>query len=346
MMNRLALFVTLLVAFASLAEAAETAPNLAAACWSKDALAGQPQEKPVTKGDKRFDTPPVATKLHPYSAVPPELRGAIRRVKLATDRKLIALTFDLCETNGELAGYDGAIIDYLRAHNIKATLFAGGKWMRSHPARTQQLIADPLFEIANHADAHRNLRLLSGDQLIAEISGPQQAYEAARTGLYASECAAEHKDEAAALPPRMTLFRFPFGACHQASLDAVNDQGLLAIQWDLSTGDPAPKQSAEAIANAMIKRTKPGSILIGHANGRGHNTAAALPIAIPQLQAQGYEFVTVSELLAAGTPEITSTCYDNRPGDTDKYDTFFSRPQVSPPKPAPEKTDVPGSPLR
>jgi peptidoglycan-N-acetylglucosamine deacetylase len=341
MMKRLSAVLTGLAVLTPSALLAQDTRDLATTCWTTEALAGQPREKPVTKGDKRFDTPPASSTLHPFSAIAPELRGAIRRVKLATHRKLIALTFDLCETNGEVAGYDGAIIDYLRQHKIKATLFTGGKWMRSHPVRTQQLIADPLFEMANHADAHRNLRLLSGDQLNAEINGPQQAYEAARASLSVSQCFSEHKDSTTALAPRMTLFRFPFGACHQASLDAVNNAGLLAIQWDLSTGDPAPKQSADAIASAMIKRTKPGSILIGHANGRGHNTAAALPIAIPQLQAQGYEFVTVSELLAAGTPEITSTCYDSRPGDTDKYDTFFSRP-----RPAPENTNVPGSPVR
>ena len=56
-----------------------------------------------------------------YTPVSPNFRGAIRRVKLpAGSRKLIALTFDLCEQPGEVAGYDGKIIDYLRAQGIKA----------------------------------------------------------------------------------------------------------------------------------------------------------------------------------------------------------------------------------
>ncbi len=66
-----------------------------------------------------------------FAPVPDALRGAIRRVELPKGRKLVALTFDLCEQPGEIAGYDGAVIDYLRAKTIKATLFAGGKWMRS-----------------------------------------------------------------------------------------------------------------------------------------------------------------------------------------------------------------------
>ena len=90
----------------------------------------------------------------------------------------------------------------------------------------------------------------------------------------------------------------------------------------MSTGDPTPAQSAQAIAREILRGTRPGSILIGHANGRGFNTAKALPLAIPKLKAQGYTFVTVSELLAAGTPEIVSTCYNLKPGDTDRYDNL------------------------
>ena len=42
-------------------------------------------------------------------------------------------------------GYDAEIIDFLREKRIPATLFMGGKWMRSHSERAMQLMADPLF---------------------------------------------------------------------------------------------------------------------------------------------------------------------------------------------------------
>jgi peptidoglycan/xylan/chitin deacetylase (PgdA/CDA1 family) len=128
----------------------------------------------------------------------------------------------------------------------------------------------------------------------------------------------------AGVPDTLRLFRFPYGACNPAALAAVAAAGQLAIQWDVSTGDPSPQQSAAAIANAILRGVRPGSIILAHANGRGHNTAAALPLAIPKLKAQGYEFVTVSELLAAGRPEISATCFDQRPGDTDRYDFLFT----------------------
>jgi peptidoglycan/xylan/chitin deacetylase (PgdA/CDA1 family) len=164
---------------------------------------------------------------------------------------------------------------------------------------------------------------LTGTRLDEEILAPQRAYEALRDDLSTSQCVREgaggHEPA-----PRMSLLRFPFGACNATALDAVNDRGFLAIQWDLSTGDPSPLQSARAIADAMVKRAKPGSIIVAHANGRGFHTSEALPVAIPKMRAKGFEFVTVSELLAAGTPEIVQACYDSRPGDTERYDHLLA----------------------
>lgn len=286
-------------------------------------IASRDGEKLPQRGNRQFDRREPERAIAASIPVAAPLRGAIRRVDLPKgSRKLIALTLDLCEQTGEIAGYDGAVFDYLRRERVRATLFAGGKWMRSHEARTRQLMTDPLFEIGNHGWAHRNLRLLSGKTLTDEILGPQRAYEAIRAGLAAGQCLTP--DAMDAVAARISLFRFPFGACHQASLDAVNDAGLLAIQWDLSTGDPSPTQSARAIADAMVRGARPGSIIIAHANGRGFNTAAALPIAIPKLKSMGFEFVTVGELLAAGRPVVVPTCYDSRPGDTDRYDTLFA----------------------
>jgi peptidoglycan/xylan/chitin deacetylase (PgdA/CDA1 family) len=315
--------------------------SVQSACFAPQALTAVAGERQPKRGVFTFDKiPPADADLAPFEPVPPALRGAIRRVDLRNGEKLIALTFDLCEQRGEVSGYDGDIIDYLRAEKIHATLFAGGKWMRSHAARTEQLLSDPLFEMANHTEAHRNLRLLDAATAKADIDSPQRAYEAARKRLAENQCTAPVADAAARLPPRLTLFRFPYGACNAASLKAVNDAGLLAIQWDLSSGDPDPHISAVAISESLIRRVKPGSIIVAHANGRGWNTAAALPLVIPKLRALGYQFVTVSELLTRGTPVIAESCYDMRPGDTDRYDHPISlTARTKPGRPEPATVD-------
>ena len=110
------------------------------------------------------------------------------------------------------------------------------------------------------------------------------------------------------------MLRFPYGTCDAEALAAAADQGLYAIQWDLVTGDPDPHRSAKAIAETILGKVHPGAIIVAHANGRGWHTADALAIAIPKLKEEGYGFVTVSELLAAGKPVIAATCYLNQPG--------------------------------
>jgi peptidoglycan-N-acetylglucosamine deacetylase len=70
----------------------------------------------------------------------------------------------------------------------------------------------------------------------------------------------------------------------------------------------------------VLREVHPGAIVVAHANGRGWHTAAALPLFIPQLRARGYRFVTVSELLAMGTPVAAGECYERTPGDNRRYD--------------------------
>ncbi len=310
--------------FAAMPAAHADRAALQAACFPPPVLASTPQDRAIQRNTGGRNALPPADVEQVTNPIAANRRGAIRSVRLPAGKKLIALTFDFCELTGEITGYDGAIIDYLRAQRVRATLFTGGKWMSSHSERSKQLLTDPLFEIGTHGWAHRNTRLLAGQQLKSEIEAPSATYQRLRRDVGRAQCATSHQVAFSAIPDRVTLFRFPFGSCNAEGLAAAAEAGLLAIQWDVSTGDPSPLQSARAIADTMIRQIKPGSIVLAHGNGRGHHTAEALPLVIPKLRAMGYEFVTVSELLAAGQPVITPICYDSRPGDTDKYDFLFA----------------------
>ena len=297
-------------------EPVEQSATLLEQCWTPKQLAGKANEIRPRRGGRIKPPKSEAGAPKPEAIAS---GGAVRRVKLPEGKKLVALTFDLCELGYEIAGYDGRIVDYLRKNDVKATFFAGGKWLLTHPERAQQLAVDPNFEIASHGWRHRNLQVLSGDQLTREIMDAQLAYRKMRTELAARACLIPKPSLAAGIPQRITLFRFPYGTCAPKALKAVADAGLLAIQWDVATGDPAPQQSARRIAANVLRNVKPGSIVLGHANGRGWNTSKALPLFIPKLKEQGYEFVTVSELLAAGEPVLVQKCYDQRPGDTERW---------------------------
>ena len=312
-MSRASVIVLALLSLAGGASALAEEAQAPQQCWTPQALVGTEAELKHVHSRQSLDLGPLKqVTLPPATPIATELRGSIRGVTLPPGEKLIALTFDLCEENGYVSGYDGRVVDFLRAQGIKATFFAGGKWMETHPERAQQLIADPLFEIGSHGLRHLDLSHAKEQTLAEEITLTEAAYARATTALTARQCfvgAPRRPQE------RLTLFRFPYGRCNDKALAATANAGLIAVQWDLVTGDPDPRVSAKTIANTILTRAHPGAIVVAHANGRGRNTAAALAIALPKLKEQGYSFVTVSELLKAGKPVIAARCYQNNPGD-------------------------------
>jgi peptidoglycan/xylan/chitin deacetylase (PgdA/CDA1 family) len=314
---------------------------LQTALWSPAELAASPMERKSGRLGQPDRSPPAATDAPQLPPLPPALRGSLRRVD-THGVKRIALTFDLCELSDQASGYDGAVIDALRTAGARATLFVGGKWMRSHPTRAMQLMADPLFEIGNHAWTHGNFGILDSAAMAREIAWTQAQYALLRAEL--AELAhnrglPETALDAVAKAP--TVFRFPYGRCRPEALDMLAAMGLCAVQWSLTTADPDPLSTPERILRTVLERVRPGDIVIGHANGYGHGTAEALPALLDALQKRGFELVTVSELLASGRPIAASDCYDSHPGDAAQYDALFGDGTVHPrkksgPRPMPQ----------
>lgn len=293
-------------------------------CWSSQQLRYAEGDEHIRKDATVTPIPPPTGEAIPAPSGFVPISGAVRRVTLPRGApKLVALTFDLCEQPNEVAGYQGTLVDYLRDNSIKATFFTGGKWMLSHQKRAQQLMADPLFEVANHSWGHRNLRTVTALRRDEEIRSPQIAYEILRRDLSRYQCLASNgRDVQRTVRPRMSLFRFPFGACDAKAIEAVGQNGLIPIQWDVSSGDPDKRLTASEMVSGVVSKVRPGSIVLFHANGRGWRTAEALPKIVAALARSQFEFVTVSELLQypGAKWEITPDCYDARPGDTDRYD--------------------------
>ncbi len=287
-----------------------------AACWTPQQLAAVPGEalrRRPTAADA-FVRPAPAEPLAPVTGA---LAGIVRRVDLPAGDKAVALTFDLCQTVSPIAGYDGAIVDFLRAENVPATFFAGGRWLLTHKTRAEQLAADRRFLLANHSYDHPDLHAASAARVESEILLTEAALAATRAAA-ATACPA-----GTPVAP-MRLFRFPYGSCTPATAAAANAVGSVIIQWDTVSGDP-DGTSAKAIIRNVFSTLKAGSIVVMHANGRGTHTAEALHTIIPRLKAEGYRFLTVADLIKAGRPVAATACYITRPGDTARYDARLAR---------------------
>ena len=191
----------------------------------------------------------------------------------------VALTFDLCQSEGDLAGYDSGIIQVLNETQTPATLFLGGLWMRDHQTETLELADNSLFELGNHSWSHEDFSAITSDEMQQEILRTQQfMYDL--------------------LGYQTNLFRLPYGTYTDESLNVINGQGLYIIQWDDVSGDPDPNFDAATILAEVQRTARKGSIIIMHGNGRGWHTAEALPGIIQSLRDQGYTLVTISELLS------------------------------------------------
>jgi peptidoglycan/xylan/chitin deacetylase (PgdA/CDA1 family) len=303
-------------------------------CWSDEELNGKPEDKIIIRLKELLPVPPkLIVPLSDLCPSKPTQANSIRRVFPKGNQKVIALTFDLCEGGDEITGYDYEIVNYLRAHNVQATFFASGKWMQSHPDKTMQLMADPLFEVGNHTWSHANMRVIGKEEQLQQILLTQAQYQELRRQLACWPCARQAgQKEMAKIPLLPLCFRFPYGTCNTEALQLLQRLNLSAVQWDVVADDSDKNQTAEMIAKTILKNVQPGSIIVCHANGRGYHTAQALALFVPELQKRGYTFVTVSELLTFGPAFAASSCYELRPGDNKRYDKLFSNGAENPKK--------------
>ena len=270
-----------------------------------------------------YSPPARLVPVNAQPALPDRLRGLIRRVALPMGDKRLALTFDLCERAVHVTGYDAALVAALRQDNAKATFFAGGKWMRSHPEATMDLLADPRFELGNHAWTHANLAVMQGQKRLDQVLWTSAQAELLREELDARRIrAGKGAPGPKPLGPQpMTLLRLPYGRGGTEAVGAINALGLAVIQWDVvgEGGSGGVAARARAIAEAV----RPGSIVLLHANQVPKDTAALVRALLPLLRQRGYATATVSELLQAGAPETVDDGYFSVPGDNRIYDDMF-----------------------
>lgn len=262
-----------------------------------------------------------------YSTVPPlpslsnQWLGTVRSVAPKAAKKYIALTLDYCELCTNVNGYQSEVIKYLREHNIPATLFISGKWMRSHPDIMQQLMVDPLFEIGNHAWSHANFALTPIDIIDAQVLATQAQYILLRNQLAAHAKRCGMTEEMKYIPAQPALLRLPYGRCNDVALRRLNELGFKVIQWS-SVGlemHLASQAECEVLANQLMT----GSVILLHGNNVPKHTLAFLQKIVTLLQKKGFSFVTVSDLLKIGSPIIVQEGYFVKPGDNLNLDTQF-----------------------
>lgn len=199
--------------------------------------------------------------------------------KVQTDKKVAALTFDI-SWGTEVPG---PVLDTLKEYNIKSTFFISGPWAVKHPEFPKRIVADG-HEIASHGEEHVNLSEYSKADIQKNIITAQEKIKQV-TGVTPN------------------LIRTPNGDWNDLVLTTAEELNYKVIQWSTDSLD-WKKPGVQAIVDRVLKNTHPGAIILMHASDTCLQTPAALPQVLDGLKQQGYQLVTVSELLTYGEGTI------------------------------------------
>ena len=206
----------------------------------------------------------------------PPKEPAITFSSVHVDGPYIAMTFD----DGPSATLTPKLLDILAAHHIKATFFVLGEMVAEHPEILARAASEG-HEIASHSWSHPNLAKMSQESVRSQL---QRTDDEIKTTI----------------GKRPTLFRPPYGSITEREKKWIHDEfGYDIILWDVDPLDwrrPGPA----VVRSRILKETRPGSIVLSHDIHPG--TIEAMPSTFDELEAKGFKFVTVSELLGMATP--------------------------------------------
>ena len=187
----------------------------------------------------------------------------------------VALTFD----DGPNPHLTNQILQILEKAQVPATFFVVGQAAAAHPILLQRMARDG-DEIGNHTWAHANLLHQSSAAQAQAIDQTTQAIQRA-------------------VPGPVRLFRPPYGLYNRQVQDLLASRHMALVLWAADDHDyrgwPADRLQAE-----VQKETQAGAIILMH--DIHPNTVKALPDEIRWLQAQGFQLVTVSDLMAHDAP--------------------------------------------
>ncbi|WP_211747638.1 polysaccharide deacetylase family protein [Paenibacillus sp. Marseille-Q4541] len=198
-------------------------------------------------------------------------------------KKQIAFTFDDGPDEEETV----QILELLKKYDAKATFFVVGQQSKTKGHLIRREIAEG-HEVGNHTYFHTFAdQIKKKEDYMKELEDTDRIIE-----------------EAGA--PKPTLFRPPGGVYNDIVLESAKKRGYTIVlwSWHQDTADWS-RPGKQRIINKVLRNARNGDIVLFHDNVHGQSqTVKALERILPELKKQGYQFVTVSELLKTKEKEV------------------------------------------
>jgi len=194
--------------------------------------------------------------------------------------KQIALTYD----DGPNDPHTLKLLDVLAKHNVRATFFMIGRYVRQRPD-IARAVAQAGHVIGNHTLTHPLLIFKSEAQTRAQLVDCHQALQ---------DAIGQHSN----------LFRPPWGGRRPATLRIARELGLQTVMWNV-TGYDWNAPPAAVIESKVARQMRGGDVILLHdgehrAMGADRaQTVMATDSLIRRYKDEGYEFVPVPEMMKA-----------------------------------------------
>ena len=199
-------------------------------------------------------------------------RDGLRIVE--TGEKKIAITFDSAGGVGKLP----ELLDLLDKLQIKCTFFLQGEFVLNHGEWAEEIHARG-HELANHSMYHPNMKEIDDARIHREITRCNELIEAI-TGK------------------PVTLYRPPSGYYTYRDRVIGRALGCEMVLWTFDSRDGFKDSTRQRIWKVMMEKSEPGAIILMHIYGK--HTISILEEYVPTMREQGYEFVTVTDLMLPG----------------------------------------------
>jgi len=197
---------------------------------------------------------------------------------LPRSSKKMALTFD----DGPNDPYTLNLLEVLAKHNVKATFFLIGRYVKQRPDIAREVVQAGHI-VGNHTFNHPLLIFKAESEIRAELNACHRAL---------NDAIGEHSN----------LFRPPFGGRRPAVLRIARSLNLEPVMWNV-TGYDWNASSADHIENKIAGQVRGGDVILLHDGGhktfgadRSH-TVTATDRMIARYRSEGYEFVTIPEMM-------------------------------------------------
>jgi polysaccharide deacetylase family sporulation protein PdaB len=211
----------------------------------------------------------LSVKIVPaFAPAPKEACKPIYRVD--TKQKRVAISFDAAWGADKTA----EIMDIVESKGANATFFLVGFWAEKYPELVRDMDKRG-FEVGNHSSTHPHMGVLSAENVTKEIEATNEKIRLI-------------------IGKKPTVFRPPFGDYSDTLVNTVRGMDMHCVQWDVDSLDWKELGTQHTI-NTVLNKTKEGSIILFHNNAK--YILEALPVILDRLTEEGYEIVSISELI-------------------------------------------------